>query len=211
MIKLEDLKPETWFGGRDGGMDICDEWQPSNSWRFERVLMRGVETQKYWDHPAPRVMLKLHIWGKSSKGKCRAVSWTAEITYGQNTFRTDRLKGRCTSCKDAKRQVMENPDLCRSVTQILRRAYGPRGAECVYRQRDGQWEPWLTMLGIDWSEACWSWPVGDYEVRAWNDHWKAEPGEVRAFRRRRSQCGISSGGIGERPDLECWLPELPSL
>lgn len=209
--ELNPTREEIWLGGRNGGYDVIGEWEASESWSFTRKLRRAEQpTQTRTRSQAPDVKLHVSVLGKRGKGRrLRPYTWYASVRFGSCESKWElKMDGKCKSVRQALRDALAHPDLEAAITSVLRRAYSPLDAECVYRKHEDRLVPWLTHLGIDWEQACWDWPIGEYQICEW------EPGRLQADRpyvrfwvRVRSTYGMSGRSVDEGdPELLCWLP-----
>lgn len=190
-------------------MDVNGEWQPGNSWSFSQILM-PVEHKPRTRHRAPHLMLHVHVFGRifSRAHRVRPVGWYAAVKLG--AFGSEwkvQMRGKCRSCRQALRDALAHPRLQEAIDAALHRAYSPWGSECVYKQQDGEWVPWLTLLGIDWQQSCWDWPDGTYERRHWSPGtYPLRKPHVEGSTLRKTMFCLSGGSSETKPDLPCWLP-----
>ncbi len=194
---VTELASFGWRGGRDGYLDMCDEWQPGSTWAFTRTLQES-PPKRWSEHPFPRVELKLRIFGHGQP--CRAYRWTATVELGE--VRHDAAAGKCRSVREAQRDAKRISTLGDTVLEVLRIAYSPLRAKCIYRLQDDEWVPWLTFFGIDWSVGCMDWPSGDYLGREWCGIRE----RLATWHMQRGNWGYTCRSSPDLPEVESWLP-----
>lgn len=215
LVTLADPKPseEIWFGGRNGGIDVNSEWQPTDSWSFDRILRRTEQSTRT-RFCAPDVKLHISVLGKRGKGyRLRPYTWYASVRFGSCESKWGskwelKMGGKCKSVRQALRDALAHPDVEAAIARVLGRAYSPLDAECVYRKHEDRFVPWLTHLGIDWEQACWDWPNGDYQIRKWDPgRLQTDRPSVHAWIRVCSTYGMSGKTVeNDDPEITCWLP-----
>lgn len=212
-----------WTVRRNGGHDQNGEWEPSDSWTCTKIIKPS-----YSQHMA--VKLVVNVYGvrffRPGWRTCQPRRWSAHLTIGWRNrhFSDHKYAQSCKSIADAYRKAEKLPFLAAEVAALLKEAYGPAGAEAVFREmEDGRFEPFVTRLGVG-GEGSRDMVLGKYLVTRWERPWQGPDKDkwvVRGSQYDRFVGGWSSGPYRKKDeygpsDMErhnelvqrvgCWLP-----